>query len=195
MTPRTQPHRLQFPLTAEQVEKLDEMLQILFEELRNNAIFPFTTDGDLLYFDDAVLARLGIGSAELVLKSDGDLPLWGQVSLTDGVEDVLEVAHGGSGVAALTAYALLAGGTAATTPVQQVTALGSAGQVLKSNGAGALPTFQDIGLGGSDIAPTLQAPLVDESLSAGYSAVVNRTYTIADGKKLTLGEGARFRIL
>lgn len=53
----------------------------------------------------------------------------------------LPVAGGGTGVATLTAYAPIFGGTTGTGAVQSGT-VGTAGQVLTSNGAGALPTFQ-----------------------------------------------------
>lgn len=43
-----------------------------------------------------------------------------------------------------TAYAVMCGGTTATGAVQPVASVGTSGQVLKSNGAGALPSFQDI---------------------------------------------------
>jgi len=36
---------------------------------------------------------------------------------------------------------------------------------------------------------------VNETITAGYSAVVVRRYTIASGTKLTIGSAARFRIL
>ncbi len=52
------------------------------------------------------------------------------------------VAQGGTGVSSLTAYALLAGGVTSTDDVQQVSGVGEAGQILTSNGAGALPTWQ-----------------------------------------------------
>ncbi len=52
------------------------------------------------------------------------------------------VAQGGSGLQSLTAYAVLAGGTTSTGNLQQVSGLGSSGNVLTSNGAGALPTWQ-----------------------------------------------------
>jgi hypothetical protein len=52
----------------------------------------------------------------------------------------LVVANGGSGRATATAYALLAGGTTAT-GVQQSLAAGTAGQLLQSGGASALPTW------------------------------------------------------
>jgi hypothetical protein len=53
----------------------------------------------------------------------------------------LPVANGGTGATTLTAYAPVFGGTTGTGSVQSGT-VGSAGQVLTSNGAGALPTFQ-----------------------------------------------------
>lgn len=52
------------------------------------------------------------------------------------------VAKGGTGVASNTAYAVLCGGTTSTGAIQSIASVGSAKQVLKSNGAGALPTFQ-----------------------------------------------------
>ena len=58
----------------------------------------------------------------------------------------LPVAGGGTGVATLTAYAPVFGGTTGTGAVQSGTA-GTSGQVLTSNGAGALPTFQAAGGG------------------------------------------------
>jgi hypothetical protein len=54
----------------------------------------------------------------------------------------LSVANGGSGRSSATAYAPIFGGTTSTGAHQSGT-VGTSGQVLKSNGAGALPTFQD----------------------------------------------------
>ena len=51
------------------------------------------------------------------------------------------VAGGGTGLTSLTAYAILAGGTTSTGNVQQVSGLGTAGQVLTSAGAAALPVW------------------------------------------------------
>ena len=55
------------------------------------------------------------------------------------------VLDGGTGVSSLTAYAVICGGTTATNPVQSVASVGTLGDLLVSNGAGALPTFQTIG--------------------------------------------------
>jgi hypothetical protein len=58
-----------------------------------------------------------------------------------GSTDV-SVADGGTGVSTLTAYAPIFGGTTGTGAVQSGS-VGSAGQILTSNGIGALPTFQN----------------------------------------------------
>lgn len=56
--------------------------------------------------------------------------------------NALAVASGGSGRASTTAYAVICGGTTSTGPQQSIASVGTSGQVLTSNGAGALPTFQ-----------------------------------------------------
>lgn len=68
----------------------------------------------------------------------------GTGKITTGVWNgtAVDVAHGGTGDTSLTAYAVLCGGTTSTNPVQSIASVGTAGQVLTSNGAGALPTFQ-----------------------------------------------------
>jgi hypothetical protein len=60
---------------------------------------------------------------------------------TPGGTDVA-VADGGTGRSSHTAYAVICGGTTSTSAQQSVAALGSSGDILTSNGAGALPTFQ-----------------------------------------------------
>lgn len=57
------------------------------------------------------------------------------------ITGVLPVANGGTGVASLSTYQLVAGGTTATGDVQQVSA-GTSGNPLVSNGSGVLPSFQ-----------------------------------------------------
>ena len=63
-------------------------------------------------------------------------------SSTVNLTGTLAVANGGTGNSSLTAYALMAAGTTSTGNMQQVSGLGTSGQVLTSNGAGALPTWQ-----------------------------------------------------
>lgn len=54
----------------------------------------------------------------------------------------ISVPFGGTGVASTTAYAVVCGGTTSTNPLQSIASVGSSGNLLTSNGAGALPTFQ-----------------------------------------------------
>ena len=60
------------------------------------------------------------------------------------------VAGGGTGLTSATAYAVLCGGTTSTAAFQSIASVGSSGNVLTSNGAGALPTFQAAGGGGGN---------------------------------------------
>lgn len=80
------------------------------------------------------------------VTSSGNITLGGAltgVDLTTQVTGTLPVTNGGTGVASTTAYALVAGGTTSTGALQQVASLGTNGQILTSNGAGSLPTWQD----------------------------------------------------
>jgi hypothetical protein len=56
----------------------------------------------------------------------------------------LPVNQGGTGLTSTTAYAVVCGGTTSTGNLQSIASVGTSGQVLTSNGAGALPTFQSI---------------------------------------------------
>jgi hypothetical protein len=63
--------------------------------------------------------------------------------------NLMTVAHGGTGLSSLNPYSLLTGGTTSIGNLQQVSGTGSAGQILTSNGTGAMPTWQDpAGAGG-----------------------------------------------
>jgi len=60
-----------------------------------------------------------------------------------GLTTPLAVNQGGTGVATTTAYAVQCGGTTSTGAFQAVSGLGTSGQLLTSNGAGALPSWQN----------------------------------------------------
>jgi len=81
---------------------------------------------------------------KFVLKTDADVQLWSadDISGIAGVGNPLPVSSGGTGRATATAYAVVCGGTTATGPLQSVASVGTTGQVLTSNGVGALPTMQ-----------------------------------------------------
>lgn len=104
------------------------------------------TQGDLIYASAATtlvtLPKNVTATRYLSNTGTNNNPNWAQVNLTNGVTGALPVANGGTGLSSLTPYAVLTGGTTSTGNLQQVASLGTAGQLLTSNGAGALPTFQ-----------------------------------------------------
>lgn len=71
-----------------------------------------------------------------------------------GLATPVTVSNGGTGDTSLTAYAVLCGGTTTTGAVQSIASVGTSGNVLTSNGASALPTFQPVTA--STTAPTIQ---------------------------------------
>lgn len=87
------------------------------------------------------------GTANQILRINGagTALAFGSIDLAQTAAvgtSILPVANGGTGVATTTAYALLAGGTTSTGPLQSLASVGTSGQVLVSNGAGNLPTWQ-----------------------------------------------------
>lgn len=96
------------------------------------------TDGQILIGStgvDPVLATLTAGTNIAIANADG--------SVTIGVDGTITVPNGGTGAATFTPYTVICAGTTATGAFQNVASVGTSGQVLTSNGAGALPTFQD----------------------------------------------------
>lgn len=89
----------------------------------------------------------GTGTVTFVGATSSDLTITGSPITTTGTLDftlnTVTVAKGGTGRTTATAYALLCGGTTATGAHQSIASVGTAGQVLTSNGAAALPTFQN----------------------------------------------------
>lgn len=110
-------------------------------------------DGKLYYKDNAGAVQLlaskagASGSVTSVNVSGGTTGLTtsGGPVTTSGtitLAGTLVVANGGTGLSTTTAYGLIAAGTTSTGNFQQVSGTGTSGQVLTSNGAGALPTWQ-----------------------------------------------------
>jgi hypothetical protein len=94
----------------------------------------------------------------------------------------LAVDQGGTGATSQTAYAVIAGGTTSTGAYQSVASLGSSGQVLTSNGAGALPTFQTPAAGGTTI-------------PAGTVMIFGQTAAPTGFTKLTDQDNASLRVV
>lgn len=108
--------------------------------------------GDILYASAAnTLMALGKdATATRYLANTGTTnnPAWDQINLANGITGTLPVANGGTGIATTTAYSVMCAGTTATGAFQSLSSLGTSGEVLTSNGAGALPTWQAAGGGG-----------------------------------------------
>lgn len=125
------------------------------------------TTGDILYASASnTLAKLPVGAANRFLQSDG-VPGnigWGQVSLTAAVAGTLPVANGGTARTSHTAYAVICGGTTATGAQQSVASVGTSGQVLTSNGAGALPTFETLTAGANTALSNLASVAINTDL-------------------------------
>jgi hypothetical protein len=99
------------------------------------------------YYVVAYQSQLNTGAGGFVIVSSTAASLTLPVS----------VANGGTGDTSLTAYAVLCGGTTSTNPVQPIASVGTATQVLTSNGPGALPTFQAASSGSFTLLTTLTA--------------------------------------
>jgi hypothetical protein len=142
--------------------------------------------GDVLYADTtttlASLADIATGNA-LLSGGVGTAPAWGKIGLTTHISGTLAVANGGTGVTSTTAYAVLCGGTTGTGALQSIAGVGTSGQVLTSNGAGALPTFAAV---------TMPTGSVINSAFAEYTTNANLTTTIPiDDTIPQIGEGTQ----
>lgn len=107
----------------------------------------------------------------------------GNPLVSAGIATPVVVSDGGTGETSLTAYAPLFGGTTSTSSVQSGT-VGTTGQVLTSNGAGALATFQTPTNPG--IAYTVNA---DETETTNYTSHVAMPAFILGGTNNTTDAG------
>jgi len=105
---------------------------------------------------DAATARSNLGAAASGSNSD--------ITALTGLTTDLSVAQGGTGAGTFTANGVLYGnGTSAL----GVTATGTSGQVLTSNGSGSAPTFQDVG--GGKVLQVVQASTSTQATSTSSS--------------------------
>jgi len=128
------------------------------------------TNGQLLIGStgvDPVLGTLTDGSGITISEGAG--------TITVAMTDPVTVAIGGTGVQTLTAYAVICGGTTATGAVQSIASVGTAGQVLMSNGAAALPTFQTVpgDLSWSVITDATKTIVVNEAYIGNHAAGID----------------------
>lgn len=116
---------------------------ILMSKAQNQAVWvQVNAAGATTYNDHEVLVGTGTATINTINNSTAGLPLLTQGAGADPSYGVLAVPAGGTAKTSFTAYAPILGGTTATGALQSVAALGAAGTVLTSNGAGAAATFQ-----------------------------------------------------
>lgn len=127
-------------------------------------------------FPNQTITALNNGTVTSVSWSSGTTgfsttgtPITGAGTIT--LSGTLVPLHGGTGLASLSPYSLLAGGTTATGTLQQVAGTGTTGQALLSNGPGTLPTWQTI--------PGLTTPTLQQVLVAG--STLNTANNIGTG--------------
>ena len=81
----------------------------------------------------------------------------------------LAVGYGGTDATSFTAYSVLCGGTTSTGALQSVSGVGTTGQVLTSNGASALPSWQ------TPTSITYSTITADQSIAVGHAYVNNKS--------------------
>jgi hypothetical protein len=84
------------------------------------------------------------------------------------------VKAGGTGDASFTAYSVVCGGTTSTGNLQNVSGVGSSGQVLTSNGSSALPTWQATSSSGGLV--LIQTKTASNSASLTFTTGITSTY-------------------
>lgn len=162
---------LSYPITQANVKDLNDMLAELYRQRRTGSgpqppveVTQITNSGG------NTIAPIDGGTGLDTSTSTG-IPV-----LSSGVwsiQNPLGVAKGGTGDSSLTAYAVLCGGTSSTGAVQSVAALGSSGDVLTSNGAAALPTFQAPSTGSGILSKTVTLTAAEiNSLSSSPKTLV-----------------------
>jgi hypothetical protein len=106
----------------------------------------------------------------------------------DNFSNPIAVSNGGQGNSSLTAYAVLCGGTTSTGALQSIAGVGSANQVLTSNGAGALPTFQ--ALSGTSALTLVSAQSASASSSLTFTSIGSNSVYLLCYENMVLNQNS-----
>lgn len=161
MSRRSQPSRLQWPITPEQLERIDQMFQEIYDDTDNGSLdvsgdqisgtVPVShggtgitsyTIGDILYASGtSALSALADVATGNVLRSGGVgvAPAWGKVNLATDVTGVLPIIAGGTNIQLYAVGDLL---YASATTVLASLAIGGNGTFLRV--ASLLPTWSTL---------------------------------------------------
>jgi hypothetical protein len=83
------------------------------------------------------------------------------------------VLSGGTGDSSFTPYSVICGGTASTAALQNVVGIGTSGQILTSNGAAALPTWQPSSSAGNFVLLSSQTASTTASIAFSSTFITN----------------------
>ena len=111
--------------------------------LTRTTILSSSNSGSAVTFSGTVTVFVTYPSGKSVnLDASGNVSALGTVASGTWNATPVTVAYGGTGLATTVAYSIVFTGTTSTGAFQASAGPGTAGQLLTSNGAGALPTFQ-----------------------------------------------------
>lgn len=137
---------------------------------------------------------VGTGSAyqNIAPSATSGIPLVSQGAASNPAYTTAVVAGGGTGINTANSYSVICAGVTATSAFQPLASLGTAGQVLTSNGAGALPSWQAGGVTWNEVTGTSQSAAVNNGYIANNASLVTVTLpsTAALGSTVrVLGKG------
>jgi len=169
----------------------------------SSATYPAsTTINQLLYSSsNDVIGGLATGNNGVLITSAGGVPSISSTlptAVTNNITTLgivtggtwegndITVLYGGTGASSFTAYSVICGGTSSTAPLENVSGVGTSGQVLTSNGAAMLPTWQAGGSGSG----TVNAGSTNQlAYYTGNAASVSGLATGNNGVLVTSGIG------
>ena len=125
------------------------------------AVYPSVSTINQLLYSSAANTITGLATANngVLFTSGTGVPSIGTAP----------VVAGGTGNTTFTPYALITAGTTATGPFQNVASVGTAGQILTSNGASAVPSFQ---AASASFAPNSTIMLYDEFVGGDSGGIM-----------------------
>lgn len=129
--------------------------------------YPATTTINQILYSSSANTITGLATADngVLLTNSSGVPSIGTAT----------VAVGGTGNTTFTAYSVICAGTTATGVFQNVSGVGTAGQVLTSGGASALPTWSNVNTTWVDQTSTTVTMVVNTSYIADNSSLVTLT--------------------
>lgn len=149
-----------------------------------SAVTTAGVSGDLLTVDAFnAWTRLGIGSNNRVLRSNGSLPSWAQVALSTDVTGTLPVVNGGTGQSSYTDGQILIGNSSGNT-LTKASLTGTANQVTVTPGGGSitlsLPQNVHTGASPTFAGATLSGATASRLLATDGSKALTSVGNLAD---------------